>query len=341
VPAAPEISVIVGAYRRREYLLEAVRSVQAQTVGRERVEIVVTKDFADPAIEAELTRAGIAWTTDDDPGIGTWLRRAIARTKAPLLAFLDDDDLYEPDRLARVLAVLREHPEVGFYRNRVQVVDASGAPIPSAGWPPVWKDAAFDRSGPVIVPPDGKADLLRFSTATTRITFNSSTMVVRRELLDGALGELFDRSQLPDLALFLAGALGPSGLFLDDRRLTRYRHYPGNVTRQVRWLRAAARCHREAAELAARLGRDDFARYHAERGEHWERLYRAGLITDDVRLAASRRAIAGHALDYLHFLGQPRRERAGPLDLWAPALYALAYLLAPRPTARLRQARAS
>ena len=38
MPSDPEVSVIVGAYSREKYLLNAVRSLLAQTLPRDRFE---------------------------------------------------------------------------------------------------------------------------------------------------------------------------------------------------------------------------------------------------------------------------------------------------------------
>jgi Glycosyl transferase family 2 len=337
----PRVAVVVGAHQRRQYLLGAVRSVRAQTLDRSEVEVVVTKDFADATIDEALAREGVHLLRDPEPRIGPWLRRAIETTTAPLLAFLDDDDRFEPERLARALQVFRDHPDVGFYRNRVRVIDADDRPLPADAGPPVWRDAEFDRTGPILVPPDGKADLLELAVGRTRVTFNSSTMVVRRELLDGAAGRLFDATQLPDLALFLAAAFSPMGLFLDDRRLTEYRHYAGNVTRRTHWLSAAARSHREGADLARATGHPDFERWLRERGDHFDRLYRAASLADRMAEEAPRREVVARAADYLRFLGRHPGERSVGVDVWAAEAVAAAYLVAPRTVGRIRRRRRS
>jgi glycosyltransferase involved in cell wall biosynthesis len=339
VGSAPEIAVVIGAYRRREYLLRAVRSVLAQTVSRDRFEIFVTKDFTDPVIDEELAREGIASVVDADPRIGTWLGRAARATHAPILTFLDDDDEYEPDRLARILEVLRDHPEVGFYRNRVRVIDAGSQPIPPERWRKIETDGAFDTSGPVVFAATQRAGLVEFAFLTTRTTFNSSTMALRRSLFDGPTADLFARTQLPDLGLFLAGALGSSALYFDDRRLTRYRFYGGNVTHRVAWLAEAARCHQEAADRAASLGQVELASWLREGAVHYERMYRAGRVMDQIGAQDSRGAVARLSAEYLRFLGRHPSERAARLDVWAAEVYGLAYCVAPSFARQMRAAR--
>ncbi|MCI4366075.1 MAG: glycosyltransferase family 2 protein [Thermoplasmata archaeon] len=339
MPGDPEVAVIVGAYGRREYLLRAVRTVLAQTVGRDRVEIRVTKDFADPEVDAALAELRIPSTVDADPRIGTWLGRAIAATRAPLIAFLDDDDEFEPERLERVLEVFRQHPEVGFYRNRVRVIDGSGRPVPVDRWRPIETDLEFDGTGPILLPPGPKAGALALGTERTHSSFNSSTMVVRRELLTGSLGTAFAETQTPDLFLFLAGVLGPYGLFLDDRRLTRFRRYEGNVTRRIGWLAAAAHSYRSAGGAAREFGRPEFGDWLEARADHFDRMYRGATLVSRVRDRADRREVARLAIEYARFLDRHPAERALTLDTWGAAVYALGYLFVPSLTCRVEARR--
>jgi hypothetical protein len=336
----PSIAVIIGAFRPRPYLRSAVNSVLVQTLGRDRVELQVTLGFEDRDLMGWLANANVPARVDGEPRIGPWLLRAVAATRAPLVAFLDDDDEFEPDRLAHVVQVFREHPEVGFYRNRVSVLDGEGHPVPPARWRSLEQDASFDTTGPVVVPPGPKEGLLELATERSRVSFTSSTMVVRRELLQTKWAEAFSRTQLPDLSLFLSGALGPYGLYLDDRRLTRYRFHSANVTHRVSWLAEAARCHREGAELARTLSRPEFASWLAAEAIHYERLYRGGTIVEQVGAGAPRSAVARLTGQYLRFLGHYPEERRARLDVWAPEMYGLAYCLVPPLARRMRSARA-
>lgn len=335
----PAIAVVIGAFQRETFLLSAVRSVLGQTLARDRYEVVVTKDFRRDDIDEFLAREQILARLDADPRIGTWLLGAVRSTTAPLLAFLDDDDEFEPERLAHVLDVFHDHPEVGFYRNRVSVIDERGDPTPSQRWRHLEKDPYFDRTGPILVPPDSKGALLDLATRKGRISFNSSTIIIRRELLDGRFGEAFARTQLPDLAFFLFGVLGPYGLYLDDRRLTRFRYYRENVTHRVEWLKHASEAYRDLASLARAFERADFAAWLGHEAEHYDRLHRSGTIVEKVGAGASRREVARLACDYLRFLmGHPAERGLAP-DVWAAEAYASVYLLAPRVARRVRDRR--
>jgi glycosyltransferase involved in cell wall biosynthesis len=329
VPEGPEVAVIIGAYRRERFLRSAIRSVLEQTLPRERYEILVTKDFANDEIDRFLEEQRIPALLDDDPRIGTWLGRAVAATRAPYLAFLDDDDEFEPERLSHALEVLHADPGLGFYRNRVRVIDEHGAPVPRETWRFYAVDDYLDRRGPMTVPAGDKAGLAELGLERTRVSFNSSTMIVRRELLEGEPGAVFARTQLPDVTLFVLAALSRFGLYLDDRRLTRYRSYPGKVTHRVPWLRHACEAYRDLASLARAHESFDLARRLARTSDHYDRVYLTGTIAEKVGAGAKRREVAQLAGEYLRFLGQHPAERALALDVWAAELYAASYLLAP------------
>jgi Glycosyl transferase family 2. len=52
----PYISVIVTAYNRRRYLPFALRSLEAQTLPRDRFEVIVVKNFDDKESDDIISR---------------------------------------------------------------------------------------------------------------------------------------------------------------------------------------------------------------------------------------------------------------------------------------------
>jgi len=336
---SPEVAVIVGAYSRERYLPFAVKSVLAQTLARERYEVVVVKNFRSAELDRELTDAGVTLLFDEERRIGRWLRHAIAVSHAPIVTFCDDDDEFEPDRLEKMVDVFADHPDVGYYRNRVRVIDVDGQAVPPDRWRDHERDGGFDTLGPVYRPREHKADLLEIASRRTHATFGTSSMALRRELLDGALGDAFERTQLEDLFLFLTGVLSPCGVYLDDRRLTRYRFYAGNVTHTLRWLQDAAESERDMASVAELHRRPDFARWLQRRADNHERLFLGGTLVARVGAEAKRREVAQRTADYLRFLGRHPKERAWSLDSWAAGIYGLSYLAAPGVTGRVARAR--
>jgi glycosyltransferase involved in cell wall biosynthesis len=335
----PEIAVLVAAYRREEFLLGAVRSVLAQTVPRERYEVVVVKDFRRPEIDRELEREGVRTVEAGGEEIGRFLRAAIDASSAPWLTFLDDDDEFEPGRLERILSVSREHPDVGFYRNRVRVVDRAGRALPVPRWRPHEVDAAFDALGEVHLRPGESDRAFEIGVERTSATFNSSSMAIRREVLDGEIGAAFDRQRMPDSFLLVAPILARVGLFLDPARLTRFRYWGESRTGSARWFGWVAPSVVEIADLAARRGELRLAAWFRDLAVHYGRMERGARLTDRIADRAGRREVARLAREYLSYLGRHPSERKATLDTWAAGLYGLAYPLAPGTVRHLAAAR--
>lgn len=336
---SPEVSVIVGAYSRERFLPYALRSILAQTLPRDRFEVVVVKNFRSPELDRTLADAGATVLYDEERQVGRWLRSAIRAARAPILAFCDDDDEFEPDRLERVLEVFRSHSDVGFYRNRVRVIDIDGRPVPPDRWRDLERDIELDSLGPVYRPRGEAPDLLDIATRRTWASFNASTMVLRRELLDGEVGAAFARTRHPDLFFFVAAALASCGVYLDDRRLTRYRYYAGGVTHRLLWFPEAAESERDMATLSAAHGRLDLAHWLTARAVNHERLFLGGSLVARVGSLAARREVARRTAEYLRFLDHHPEERSWTLDSWAAGIYGLSYLVAPSITGRVARAR--
>jgi len=130
-------------------------------------------------------------------------------------------------------------------------------------------------------------------------------------------------------------------VYFDDRRLTRYRFYAGNVTHSLRWLGHATESERDMATVAEAHGRSDFARWLAARSVNHERLFQGGTLVTRIASGAARGEVAGRTAGYLRFLAQHPEERAWTLDVWAAAIYGLADLAFPplaRQVARARLA---
>lgn len=101
----PAIAVIVPTYTGSIYLRETVLSVLAQTVPVHEI-LVIDDGSTDrsPHNTDGLPKTRII--RQENTGFAGAINRGVAETSAPLLAFLDHDDLWTPDRLERQLPFL-------------------------------------------------------------------------------------------------------------------------------------------------------------------------------------------------------------------------------------------
>ena len=112
-PITPEVSVLVPFYQAERYLEETLRSIEAQTVPVD--ELILVDDGstdAGPAIAAgHVPPARVV--TQANRGIGAARNAAVAQAGGRFLAFCDADDLWEPTKLERQLALFASRPELG------------------------------------------------------------------------------------------------------------------------------------------------------------------------------------------------------------------------------------
>ncbi|MGV9627044.1 glycosyltransferase family 2 protein [Streptomyces sp. NPDC003487] len=104
-PPAALVATVIATHRRPDALRAAVRSALAQTV-RDQVVIVVDDGAGLPDLPADprLFAVSLARNT----GVAGVVRNVgIRLTESRYVAFLDDDNLWEPDHLERALEVLQ------------------------------------------------------------------------------------------------------------------------------------------------------------------------------------------------------------------------------------------
>lgn len=112
--AAPRVSVVMAVHNGERFVGAAVDSVLAQRLGD--LELLVVDDGSTDH-SAEIVRARTdprvrVIVNEGNVGLARSLNRGIANARGELIARLDADDLAVPDRLARQVAYLDEHPDV-------------------------------------------------------------------------------------------------------------------------------------------------------------------------------------------------------------------------------------
>lgn len=106
----PTISVIIPVHNGERYLAEAIRSVLDQTLPPD--EIIVVDDGSTDGSAAIARSFGPPVRVLTQANLGPAAARNLGVTHAAgdLLAFLDADDLWTPDKLTRQAQVLRDDP---------------------------------------------------------------------------------------------------------------------------------------------------------------------------------------------------------------------------------------
>jgi glycosyltransferase involved in cell wall biosynthesis len=114
-PPPPTIDVVIPTYNRQDLLVRAVDSILAQTLAVRRIHIVddgSTDGTVAWAREAGRADPRIALIERQHGGANLARNAGIAAAESDWIAFLDSDDAWEPDKLARQFALLEQRPDL-------------------------------------------------------------------------------------------------------------------------------------------------------------------------------------------------------------------------------------
>jgi O-antigen biosynthesis protein len=125
----PLVSVVLPTYNRAHLLPRTLRSVSAQTFGDFEVLVVDDGSTDDSAsVVAAHGDGRVRYLRQPaNAGVGAARNRGLREARGDLIAFLDSDDEWLPEKLERQVAVLRDAPdEIGLVYTGVQTVRSDG-----------------------------------------------------------------------------------------------------------------------------------------------------------------------------------------------------------------------
>jgi cellulose synthase/poly-beta-1,6-N-acetylglucosamine synthase-like glycosyltransferase len=123
------VSVVLTVYRRTDYVLDAIDSVLAQTfLDRE---IIVADDSgsfaAKPIVDMRADAGCILYLANSKTlGVSQSVANAVTRARGDFVAIINDDDLWEPSLLERLIAPLLSDPDCVLACSDHWVMDHAG-----------------------------------------------------------------------------------------------------------------------------------------------------------------------------------------------------------------------
>ncbi len=207
-----KVSVVIPVYNAENYIAETIESALDQTIHDH--EVIVVNDGSTDGSAAVIAGYGdhIVYLEQSNSGVSAARNAGIQSARGEYVAFLDQDDVFEADRLEKLAAFLDEHPDHATVYSMASRIDSAGQPLPAK---------------PMETP---SGDIFRELFIKSHIA--PSMIMCRREALItvGMFSEDFSsEGEDYDLMLRLAQH-SPIGVVMED--LVRYRVHPTNTCKQ-------------------------------------------------------------------------------------------------------------
>lgn len=119
----PSVTVVIATRDRPQMLREAIASVLEQDYAGD-LDVLVVFDRSEPDLTLGSDRDGrrVSVTTNaNTPGLAGARNTGVDRSDSELVAFLDDDDLWQPTKLTRQVAALRSAPDAVLATTGIEV----------------------------------------------------------------------------------------------------------------------------------------------------------------------------------------------------------------------------
>jgi glycosyltransferase involved in cell wall biosynthesis len=274
------VSVVIPTYNRGHLIGRAVRSALATLEPGD--EVVVADDGSTDDTRAALAPFGdrVRHLVLPHRGAGPARNDGVAATRGPLVAFLDSDDEWFPDKIALQRALHEARPDVLFSFTEFAAKDEDGTEHRRflRRWqerPWTWDEmlGAPVPCSTVVALPAGRADFdLRFGDlfpAEMEDNFVATfTLMVRKDLAGDALRFAPDLRTCDDWECFGRLARRGTAAFLDTETAWQHGHAGPRITRIDPLVFAQARL----TVLERVWGRD--VAFQAVHGERYRRIVR-------------------------------------------------------------------
>ncbi len=120
------VSVIIPAYNSESFIKETLQSVSAQSY--KNFEVIVVNDGStdktrDIISEFVASDKRFCLIEKENGGAASARNLGVEKAKGDLIAFLDSDDLWHPDKILKQVQYLKKYPEVGFASCLAVIID--------------------------------------------------------------------------------------------------------------------------------------------------------------------------------------------------------------------------
>jgi glycosyltransferase involved in cell wall biosynthesis len=213
----PDISVIIMVYNRKAFLKRAIESVVNQTLAKDKYEILVILNFEDHDLDHFSQR--VSFYHFSQMSVGEVIQFGIKKSNGKIICFLDDDDIFKPNKLEKVWEIFIKHTDLVYYHNNHLIFHSSFD---------FGRGTLFTNAMSFL--PKSKQTLRSVRKALNQGgDFNMSCITIRKEAYPYNIELKFN--YLQDSILFML-LLGKGDFLIDDEILTLYHLHDSSSSNQ-------------------------------------------------------------------------------------------------------------
>ena len=220
-------SIVIFDFKRPNFIRKEIDFLLKEILGTDS-EIILIKSYTDPEIEKFLNDNKIVYAdlmTDNKQS--DYIKAACRIATGEVIIFMDDDDIFYPGKIRYVSNLFKEKKGLGYYHNNFDTIDESdNIKINRNYITPDFKTLyIYNSEKPEFFRKSKNMKLM----LKIRPDFNSSSIAIRRSLLL-EYHEDYDFNVRPDSFIFALALMSQLDIMLDNKVLTHYRIYGGNVS---------------------------------------------------------------------------------------------------------------
>lgn len=216
------ISVIITAYDRRQYLLNAIKSALVQSLPRKLYEIIVVKNFHDNEIDRFIQDNKIKEVYSEQKNQGRMVIDAFEKAEGEIISFLDDDDVFFPEKLKFVVEIFTLNSTIVYFHNGYKASREFDKPF----YVSVSKESQELKQGK-----KSRVKIVDRNSSKRNISifkqdggdFNSSCISVKKKLITDNMAFLKNIKHSVDTGLFFCALKSSGDLLMDHILLNGYR----------------------------------------------------------------------------------------------------------------------
>ena len=220
-------SIVIFDFSRPDFVKKSINFLIKETSGTDS-EIILIKSYRNPEIEKFLDDNKIIYSDlMDSNKQSDYIKAASKIATGEIIIFMDDDDLFYSGKIKYIADLFKNNKNLGYYHNNFDTVDEFNNITVNRNY----KTPEFET---LYIENNRKAEFFQKNKniklmLKIRPDFNSSSIAVRRLLLL-EYHEDYDFNVRPDSFIFALALMSSMDIMLDNKVLTYYRIYGGNVS---------------------------------------------------------------------------------------------------------------